>query len=567
MKTTALNPLDATANAVFSAYDRAIASPASPTSYRYAVRSVAPILTGEKKFFSILVNTYSSDCYIGFGAAATDLAGGSAYPGQDAVSLGMRSNSGAVFVNGAGVTSIFSYGASDVIDIAVNRVNGKYWMRKNGGNWNNSGSANPATNTGGLTFSLGADPMYPMVAVNTTSGGAVSKMTINFGTSAYTHAKPSGYSDIGPGTDADYITSLIAAAYADRSYEVVLPVQRFDMTEQVIVLLGCKLIGSGRAKHSYPNTDLPDGESTVLDINWGNGSGYAGDNTKAAILLQSSSGVYNIAFNYPGQNPANNPVEWGATIAPSNNALAWDQEVRDCFFQKSYIAIDFRGSECGPQAIGSCTIMDNRGSPLHTGIWVDYLTDWSIIERNWWNSGWINPFANPVGNMRTWVSANGAGVRLGGNDVPTIDRLQVFGYGYGVVITPGSGYAGAGPFRVVNSNFDATVIGVLLEPTDYYHHTTFILGCNFGPADANPPGGPSTQGYALVATDCEGVGIVYDHNYSYSSTAGVIYAPGAVIGLFTVVNSQATNGTGAAALNIGGGSTVYAAGNHFVGFV
>jgi hypothetical protein len=40
-----------------------------------------------------------------------------------------------------------------VVELAVDIPNKLLWLRKNGGNWNNSGAANPATGAGGLSIS------------------------------------------------------------------------------------------------------------------------------------------------------------------------------------------------------------------------------------------------------------------------------------------------------------------------------------------------------------------------------------------------------------------------------
>jgi hypothetical protein len=80
-----------------------------------------------------------------------------------------------------------------VVSIAVDLVNLTFWARINGGNWNNSGAANPATNTGGISLSgagFSGQSAYPFFA-SFLSGSAV---VANFGATAFAYPVPSGFS-------------------------------------------------------------------------------------------------------------------------------------------------------------------------------------------------------------------------------------------------------------------------------------------------------------------------------------------------------------------------------------
>jgi hypothetical protein len=78
----------------------------------------------------------------------------------------------------------------DVICMAADFDNGKIYFRLNGGNWNNSGSANPATNTGGFALSvLAAGPYFATVNMEL----ATQVVTLDFGASAFAFAAPSGF--------------------------------------------------------------------------------------------------------------------------------------------------------------------------------------------------------------------------------------------------------------------------------------------------------------------------------------------------------------------------------------
>jgi hypothetical protein len=79
----------------------------------------------------------------------------------------------------------------DIICVAVDFVNNRYWARLNGGNWNGSSSNNPATNVGGIdmsgiSFAGGAYPCNVMTFTPTTC-------TANFGASVFAQTVPSGF--------------------------------------------------------------------------------------------------------------------------------------------------------------------------------------------------------------------------------------------------------------------------------------------------------------------------------------------------------------------------------------
>jgi hypothetical protein len=66
------------------------------------------------------------------------------------------------------------------------------WFRKNGGNWNGSGTANPATGVGGNSFSyLTGGPFF--IAANLNVGAASYALTLNAGGTAYAFAAPAGF--------------------------------------------------------------------------------------------------------------------------------------------------------------------------------------------------------------------------------------------------------------------------------------------------------------------------------------------------------------------------------------
>lgn len=120
--------------------------------------------------------------------------GGSGVIGIENASVGLTTNS----TNSMGISPSGSFpggtlGASPagkVIGMAVDFVNLKIWWRYDLGSWNANGSADPATNVGGVSFSAmsGGTTSFPFVFLQ--NGGAV---TINTDSTAFAHTAPSGF--------------------------------------------------------------------------------------------------------------------------------------------------------------------------------------------------------------------------------------------------------------------------------------------------------------------------------------------------------------------------------------
>jgi hypothetical protein len=84
----------------------------------------------------------------------------------------------------------------DVVCIAIDLDNAKIWVRINGGNWNNSGTANPATSTGGFTYTgISGAAVFPTIAVNGAgiSNGPVCDLQDGV-TTAFSQTAPAGFS-------------------------------------------------------------------------------------------------------------------------------------------------------------------------------------------------------------------------------------------------------------------------------------------------------------------------------------------------------------------------------------
>jgi len=148
--------------------------------------------TSGKYYFEITSTTYLGGGNNGLGIGTT----ASTYTGMGnnaTTGVNMYISDGSIYANGssAGV-AIGGLSSGTLACIAVDLDNRKIWFRKTiSGNWNNSGTANPATNVGGITIPAGT--MVPFCTFGGTGGGPNNVLTANFGASAFSGAVPSGF--------------------------------------------------------------------------------------------------------------------------------------------------------------------------------------------------------------------------------------------------------------------------------------------------------------------------------------------------------------------------------------
>lgn len=113
--------------------------------------------------------------------------------------------SGNIWTGGSNTgTSLGAVANGNIISLAIDWANLKFWFRKNGGNWNNSGSADPATNVGGIAFvnttpvpggggNYAGRAMVPAATFGGTGSASGDNVTMNAGASAFTYSVPSGF--------------------------------------------------------------------------------------------------------------------------------------------------------------------------------------------------------------------------------------------------------------------------------------------------------------------------------------------------------------------------------------
>jgi len=161
-------------------------------------QSIASHSTG--KFFNeFTLTTLDPNAYaVPVGLITTSGGGASLNPGlgfDASISLGYYAGNGVMSFNSAVITggSIQTSAQGDVVGMAVDIGGALIWIRTNAGNWNNSGTANPATGAGGISISgLLTNPISVAVSIFQQAHN-LSSVTANFGATSYAHSAPAGF--------------------------------------------------------------------------------------------------------------------------------------------------------------------------------------------------------------------------------------------------------------------------------------------------------------------------------------------------------------------------------------
>jgi hypothetical protein len=106
--------------------------------------------------------------------------------------VGYASSDGKITQNSSVLLTAATAAQNDVLGVAIDMDAHLLWVRVNGGDWNNSGSADPAAGTGGASILSGT--LYPALSNNGNNSVAA---TINDGLAAFTRAPPAGFSRFG----------------------------------------------------------------------------------------------------------------------------------------------------------------------------------------------------------------------------------------------------------------------------------------------------------------------------------------------------------------------------------
>lgn len=195
---TGLSPGDGTAT--LSNSNRTAAGGAGTGTYQ--IRGLPGTRT-TKIYFEVDVATVAVGPGPGIATDNFNFASGTFF-GQDAGGNGLLwEGNGVVIVKNITIGTANAYVAGDNLGLALDPVNKLIWLRVTHsgvpGNWNNSGTANPATGVGGISFSsmtaLGlGDRFYPAGAVQIAGDTLLSR----FAASQMLNAAPAGFQTFAP---------------------------------------------------------------------------------------------------------------------------------------------------------------------------------------------------------------------------------------------------------------------------------------------------------------------------------------------------------------------------------
>lgn len=160
------------------------------TFVNLAGRGDTSVASGQKRYWEVTI-TSGPPGGMGVGIANSSKTwANDSYLGLETNSIGYFGD-GNVWYNNASAATLATVAAGDVVCVALDAGN-KIWWRKNGGNWNNSGTDNPATNTGGVTLAGGlTGTVY--AGYNVRNEGTTGQLTANFGATAFAFTPPSGF--------------------------------------------------------------------------------------------------------------------------------------------------------------------------------------------------------------------------------------------------------------------------------------------------------------------------------------------------------------------------------------
>jgi hypothetical protein len=164
--------------------------------------------------------------------------------GVGSLLLRFNNSVGSLLLNGTQVVNFGVTNARSVVGFAVDLDAQLAWVRVQGGNWNNSGTADPATGIGGIDYSgagLGA-AIYPTSVFQGDPAGSSDASTLNdrwgttranFGQSPPVFAAPTGYS-VGWPRDVTVTTAgsvTLASVVQDLCVRAGLDAQHVDVSQ------------------------------------------------------------------------------------------------------------------------------------------------------------------------------------------------------------------------------------------------------------------------------------------------------------------------------------------------
>jgi hypothetical protein len=322
------------------------------------------------------------------------------------------------------------------------------------------------------------------------------------------------------------------------------------------------VVGSG--SYSSWCTNLYNGLVTgsVMEINWGAGSGYSLTYTHSAILLNNGGTIDSIAFDYPAQIwNLSSPIEYGPTITIYDTANNTDQTVINCWFNKSYVAINAMGSlSCG---IANMVVSNCEGCPMSFLI-MDLAVDWFDVKDCNFNAGRISQNHLTTG-LVAWIATYGQLLQAWGNDWFTAINIQAWGWQYSAYIVGKKNYAGGGPYTFLNCAFDASRQAIYISGD--VSQCVKVQNCTFAAFNNATNEVGST---ISIASGSNLGGLIYTNNFAFGPLAQMVWLGQAsqTVKNIIIANNYARNDGSAvdSAIVIASGDNIMACNNILHGF-
>lgn len=149
------------------------------------VRAVRGASAGNKFYYEAQITPWATvgNTFIGLATSTANLG----TPGAQAA---ITMQIGNINIAGSNVGGLGTRSSGDIIGIALDMTSNNVWFRvAPSGFWNGVSTANPATNTGGLSVSALTPPLYPYFSSNNGGNAAIA----NFGASTFSGVVPAGF--------------------------------------------------------------------------------------------------------------------------------------------------------------------------------------------------------------------------------------------------------------------------------------------------------------------------------------------------------------------------------------
>jgi len=161
---------------------------AQPTG-QGSVRTIQSYTAG-KFYFEIAFTSAGSSAAVGVANATADMTTSI----SSGASVAICNNGGAIAVNGTAQTGVGAFSAGGACCVAFDMGAKLVWFRNGAaGNWNGSGTANPATGVGGYSVSGLTGGATALFAYTGGTSAVASVTTLNAGDTAFVGAVPSGF--------------------------------------------------------------------------------------------------------------------------------------------------------------------------------------------------------------------------------------------------------------------------------------------------------------------------------------------------------------------------------------